>query len=123
LAFRGKWIQRNFWIGEMSVDRVTAFTSPAGPAKVRRLFNGKNVSPPGGRDSMANPTKSSGGFPLFQFIATRAMPSPRWSFSVNSALAFLPVTWKSLDAIFVLPADAHGLSTIGMSSIGGPTFR
>ncbi len=91
-ALRGKWTQRNFWIGENRVESWFGLTSPAIPGKASRFFKAKNLSPPGSLYSIAKPTKSGGGFPSFQFIAMRAMPSPRWSFSVNGAAAFVPVS-------------------------------
>ena len=83
------------------------------------MENSKQATPPdaydfivvgsgsGGFDSMANPTKSFGGRPDFQFIARRHIPSPRCSFSVNSALVFLPVTWKSLAAMSALRCEVR----------------
>ena len=45
---------------------------------------------------MPNPTKSLGGFPFFQFIASSAIPSPRCTRKVKGALAFFPFDSKSL---------------------------
>src|SRR5690242_17230403 len=44
---------------------------------------------------MAKPTKFNGGVPCFQFIASSAMPSPRYTLSVKTAAAFWPVTIQS----------------------------
>src|SRR5437868_1702842 len=41
---------------------------------------------------MANPTSSLGGSPFFQFMARRAMPSPRRILSVKRAAGFVPTT-------------------------------
>src|SRR5437868_15521771 len=41
---------------------------------------------------MENPTSSLGGSPFFQFIARRAMPSPRRTLSVKRAAGFVPTT-------------------------------
>jgi hypothetical protein len=45
---------------------------------------------------MAKPTKSLDGVPTFQFIASKTMPSPRWSLSVKSAAEFVPVIWNAV---------------------------
>src|SRR5690242_9461451 len=61
---------------------------------------------------MAKPTKSSGGGPTFQFMASSAMPSPRWTRSVNGAFALLPLTWNSpairLSSATVVDRVGHG---------------
>src|SRR5262245_47748977 len=90
-------------MGESVVARRLGLTAPAAPGKAMRFFKGKNLLPPGSLYSMAKPTKSVGGLPSFQFMATRVMPSPRWSFRVKRAAGFWPVTWNS-----ALMADPPG---------------
>ena len=72
-------------------------TFGAPPGKFFVLRTGVNVAAPGLRYSIAKPTKSRGGVPVFQFIATSTMPSPRYSFRVNGAVVLLPSTRKSVD--------------------------
>ena len=95
-ALRGKCTQRNFWIGQSVVgfcwDGCTLLVPGVNES---RLFSLKNWPPPGSWYSMAKPAKSSGGVPLFQFIASSSMPSPRCSLNENSAVSFVPVTSKS----------------------------
>ena len=68
---RGKCTQRNFWIGESLVDsRFGLIAARRRRRNERRFFSAKNLSPPGSWYSIAKPTKSSGGFPSFQFIAS-----------------------------------------------------
>jgi hypothetical protein len=79
-------------MGDSRVESWLGLTAPPRPAKESRFFKGKNLSPPGSLYSMAKPTKSRGGLPCFQFMATRAIPSPRCTLSVNSAAALWPLT-------------------------------
>ena len=39
-ALRGKCTQRNFWIGDCSVDSWFGFSAPPAVGKARRFFNG-----------------------------------------------------------------------------------
>jgi len=96
-ALRGKWTQRNFWIGDSRVDSSLGLKVPSSFRNASRFFSGKNCVPFGSLYSIADPTKLSGGFPFFQFIARRAIPSPRWTFSVKSAAVFLPLTCQGFD--------------------------
>ena len=84
-------------MGASSDEMRSSVVVLGGPAKLKRLFTAKNFLPaPGSFDSMAKPTKSRGGLPSLQFMASSAMPSPRYAVRVNGAAAFLPETWKSL---------------------------
>ena len=95
-ALRGKCTQRKSWIGASSDDVRSLVVLLAGPEKLRRFFTAKNRLPaPGSFDSMPKPTKSRGGRPFRQFMASSAMPSPRCTVRVNGAAALLPETWKS----------------------------
>ena len=95
-ALSGKCTQRKDWIGDTSVDSCTVLGGPAVLSNARRFLSVKKRVPPGSRYWMAKPTKSSGGVPRRQFMASSAMPSPRWIFSVKGALALLPLTWNSV---------------------------
>ena len=76
-ALRGKWTHRNFWMGDSRLDFPVGSTLPSGRGKPIRFLRAKNLSPPGSLYSIANPTKSAEGLPLFQFMASSSMPSPR----------------------------------------------
>ena len=60
----------------VGLPAVVAAGAGLAPGKFRRLVSGKNWVPPGSCYSMAKPTKFTGGVPVFQFIASRHMPSP-----------------------------------------------
>src|SRR5262249_38045202 len=105
----------NIWIGASLVGCGRGSTLPSASRKLRRFFKGKNLSPLGSLYSMAKPTKSSGGSFFFQFMASRHMPSPRWSLGVNSALGFLPTTWKSADMGCLLGGELGGRSLTGFN--------
>ena len=79
-------------MGEDMVDSRSGLTAPSTPGNVMRFFNAKKRSLSGGRCSIAKPTKSLGGLPFFQFIPSRAIPSPRCNLRVKSAAEFLPLT-------------------------------
>src|SRR5262245_14614348 len=91
----GKWTQRNFWMGERRLDVRALFTLPSGFGKLMRFLISQKRSPSGSLYSRAKPTKSLGGFEAFQFMARSVIPSPRCSFRVKGALAFLATIWKS----------------------------
>lgn len=69
---------RGYAIGEGAsrVDMLFLLTAPPAPGKETRFFKEANLRPPGSWNSIAKPTKSEDGFPFFQFIAIRVMPSP-----------------------------------------------
>src|SRR5690348_5577825 len=79
---------------------------------------------------MANPAKSSGGVPFFQFMVSRSIPSPRWSFNENGAAAFDPIASKSpfmtaapSEQRIFLDHAAHGFVVQGDAAdaaVGGP---
>src|ERR1700754_1721884 len=89
-AFRGKCTHRNFCIGDSLVENLRFAFILVLQGNDRRFFSAKNLVPPGSWYSIAKPTKSRGGSPVFQFMAIRSMPSPRCSFKLNNALLFLP---------------------------------
>jgi hypothetical protein len=66
--------------------------------KLRRFLSGCQIVEFGSWYSIAKPTKSSGGVPFLQFIASSAMRSPRRTFSVNAA-ASLPPSTSNLSGI------------------------
>jgi len=76
---------------------LVLFSFGGPPGKFFVLRTAENVALFGFLYSIANPTKSRGGVPVFQFIAARTMPSPRYSVSVNGAVELLPLTLKSVD--------------------------
>src|SRR4029453_18308075 len=82
-------------MGERRLGVRSLFTLPSGFGKLMRFLIGQNRSPSGSLYSRAKPTKSRGGSASFQFMARRVMPSPRCSFKVKGALAFLAIIWKS----------------------------
>src|SRR5215467_3367242 len=96
-ALRGKWTQRNFWMGDSLVDSSFGFNVPSTLRNASRFLRGKYCVPFGSLYSMAKPTKFRGGVPFFQFMARSAIPSPRCTFNVKSAAAFLPLTTQAFD--------------------------
>src|SRR5262245_26023658 len=87
-----------------------------GVAKMIRFRRALNLAWLGGRHSMANPTKSSGGWGSSQSIPSSAIPSPRWTLSRNGAFGLVPRTSNPLPNVVppVRPVASIGRARHGV---------